>query len=115
MSRRAGRFGFGLEWLVMHHIMPGQRAKYINNLFELLTAGGLVLSVSFSMEDPSFGDPPRGAWRKSPIGPMVYCSGIEELEGLFGKGFKILKSDVIDIPGKVGTHRANRLLLEKKP
>lgn len=109
-----GHYGFGLEWMIMHHIFPEKRAAYVRNLAWLLAGGALALSVSFSSEDPAFGDPPRGAWRRSPMGPMVYCSGLDELVGLFSNDFKILNSAVIDIPGKVGTHRANYLLLRRK-
>lgn len=108
-------FDFALEWMIMHHILPDERPRYRENLVKLLNRGALYLSVSFSSEDPKFGDPPSGAWRRSPLGPLVYCSGLGELEALFAPAFDLLESNVIDIPGAQGAHRVNYLLLRRHP
>jgi len=114
VSHVAGGFEFALEWMIMHHILPDERQGYLKNLLALLSDGALYLSTSFSAEDPNFGDPPKGNWRRSPMGPMVYCSYLDELEALFSPAFDLLEKGVVDIPGKMGNNRVNRLLMRKR-
>jgi SAM-dependent methyltransferase len=114
VSHVAGGFEFALEWMIMHHILPDERQGYLKNLLTLLSDEALCLSVSFSAEDPKFGDPPEGNWRRSPMGPMVYCSYLDELEALLSPAFDLLEKGVVDIPGKMGDNRVNRLLMRKR-
>jgi cyclopropane fatty-acyl-phospholipid synthase-like methyltransferase len=114
VSHVGGGFGFALEWMIMHHVFPEERAAYLENLRAMLAPGALCLSVSFSVLDPNFGEPPRGNWRLSPMGPRVYCSGIEELVALFSPAFEILEKEVTLIPGRMGENTVNRLLMRKR-
>lgn len=113
-SHIAGPFDFVHEWMVLHHILPPDRKAYLANVMNLLNSGGRYLSVSFSEENEGFGEPPTGKWRKSPMGPSIYCGALEEIAGFFMPHCSILKKKVIEIPGQKDPHLVNYLFMQKK-
>jgi cyclopropane fatty-acyl-phospholipid synthase-like methyltransferase len=115
VSGLTGSFDFILEWMIMHHILPPERPRYLANVRALAGKGAGYLSVSFSAEDTTFGIPPEGKWRKSPMGPTVYCSGLEELKDFFAPQFEIMESRVLGIPGRTDLRfRANYLWMRRR-
>jgi len=102
------------EWGVLHHIMPPQREKYIQNVNQLLVDDGKYLSVCFNEQSPEFGRP-GGGYRKSPIGTEIYYSSQDELRKLFEPYFQTIESKIITIGGRIGQkHIANYFLMEKR-
>lgn len=91
-------FDFALEWSLLHHIHPEQRAQYMKNVASLLTKGGRYLSVCFNESDPYFGG--KEKFRRTPIGTVLYFSNLDELHSLYKPHFEILESKIIHSPGK---------------
>ena len=114
ISQIKGTFDFVHEWMVLHHILPPDRAAYLSNIMKLLNSGGSYLSVSFSEANEGFGEPPTGKWRKSPMGPTIYCGSLEETAAFFEPYCTILKQELIEIPGKKDPHKVNYLYMRKK-
>ncbi len=98
-------FTLGWDWEMLHHIAPGQRAGYVENLRRLLLPGASYLSVSFSMRDPLFGG--IGAERVTPIGTVLYFSTAAEIRTLFERAFEVVELQEVVIPGRQGAHVAN--------
>jgi len=105
-------FDFAYDWELLHHIFPEDRATYLRNVHAILNPGAYYLSVCFSEEDPQFGG--TGKYRKTQIGTTLYFSSESELRGLFSRYFAIRDLSTIDIFGKFGSHRAIRVLSERK-
>jgi SAM-dependent methyltransferase len=103
-----GKFDFGYDWELLHHIMPKDRKTYVKNVSTLLNSGATYLSVCFSEDDPQFGG--RGKIRETPIGTMLYFSSESEIRELFDLYFTIRELRTIEVSGKYGTHRAVYLL-----
>jgi SAM-dependent methyltransferase len=99
-----GRFDFGYDWELLHHIMPEDRATYARNVHALLNPGATYLSVCFSEEDPQFGG--KGKFRKTPIGTLLYFSSESEIRELFLPYFIINELRTVEVMGKFGPHRA---------
>jgi len=108
-----GTFGFINEWMILHHILPQYREKYLENVAALTESGGKYLSVSFSEADSNFGSPPHGKLRSSPMGPTIYCADIAELNDYFAPYFTVITSRITEIPGTRNNHTVNCLLLER--
>jgi SAM-dependent methyltransferase len=107
-----GRFGFAYDWELLHHIVPADREKYVRNVHSVLAAGGMYLSVCFSVSDSEFGG--SGKFRKTPLGTVLYFSSEDELERLFAPYFGILELKTIRVPGKIAPHRAVYALMKKE-
>ncbi len=108
------RFDFVLEWGLLHHIMPLQRQKYVENINKLLNQGGKYLSVCFNEQSPEFGGAGK-KYRKSPLGTKVYYSSQNELKELFKPYFHIIEFKIIKMfGGKSGVeHIGNYFFMEK--
>ncbi len=107
-----GKFDFGYDWELLHHIMPGDRATYAKNVSALLNPGATYLSVCFSEEDPQFGG--IGKIRRTQIGTVLYFSSESEIRELFSPSFAIQELKTVTVPGKFGSHRAIFLLAERR-
>ena len=99
-----GKFGFGFDYELLHHIMPEDRPAYARNVASLLNPGATYLSVCFSEEDPGFGG--TGKVRETPIGTVLYFSSEAEVRELIVPYFLIRELRTIGITGKYGPHRA---------
>lgn len=103
-------FDFIYDWEVIHHIFPEYRAKWISHVHTLIKPGGKYFSVCFHQNDPAFGG--IGKYRKTPIGTELYFSDEKELRSLFETQFLILEHQILEIPGKTGSHIVNYFLME---
>jgi cyclopropane fatty-acyl-phospholipid synthase-like methyltransferase len=108
-----GKFGFALEWEMLHHLFPEQRRKYAGNVHALLDPGALFFSVCFSDQDRQFGG--AGKYRTTSIGTVLYFSSGDEIRELFEPFFDIIEIKTIEIPGKTVPHMVNYSLLKRKP
>jgi SAM-dependent methyltransferase len=99
-----GKFDFGYDWELLHHIMPEDRETYVKNVASILNPGATYLSVCFSEEDPQFGG--TGKIRKTTIGTVLYFSSEKEIRELFFPYFAIQELRTIEVAGKYGPHRA---------
>jgi SAM-dependent methyltransferase len=106
-----GRFEFGYDWELLHHIMPEDRGTYAKNVATLLNPEATCLSVCFSEKDPQFGG--KGKIRTTPIGTVLYFSSEAEIRELFSPFFMIHELKTITVTGKFGPHRAIYLLAER--
>jgi len=107
-----GIYDFVYDWELLHHILPEDRNKYIENVHRLLNSQGRYLSVCFSEASTQFGG--VGKYRKTPIGTVLYFSNEVEMELLFSRLFNILELKSIDIKGKHGVHNAIYALMRRK-
>lgn len=105
-------FVFALEWMLLHHLPPARYAKYVEAVHRLLAPGGRYLATCFS-DKGDFGTPVAGQWRRSPVGPLVYCPSLEELHTLYVPLFSVLTLERREIPGRGSTHLVNHAFLEK--
>lgn len=110
------RFDFVLEWEVMHHIMPPQRQKYVEDVDKLLNHNGKYLSVCFNEQSPEFGGAGK-KYRKSSLETTLYYSSQSELKELFEPHFRIIEAKLIQVigRGKIAIpHIENYLFMERK-
>lgn len=105
-------FDFVYDWGLLHHIFPEKRGKYIENVHSVLKPGGNYFSVCFNEKDTAFKG--SGKYRDTSLGTVVYLSSKKELRELFGRLFKIIDFQVLEISGKVMTHIFNYCLMERK-
>lgn len=105
-------FDFVYDWGMLHHIFPEKRGRYIENVHRVLKPGGNYLSVCFNEKDTAFKG--SGKYRDTSLGTAVYLSSEEELRELFGRLFKIIDFQVLEISGKVMTHIFNYCLMERE-
>lgn len=112
------KFGFALEWGLLHCIEPAKWRKYVEDVVNLLSKGGKYLSMCFNIESPDFGGPGKRV-KISSIGNKLYYSSQDELRELFKPHFRIIESKIITIPagkGKGDTgkdHIGNCFFMEK--
>jgi SAM-dependent methyltransferase len=99
-----GKFDFGYDYELLHHLMPEDRETYVKNVASLLNPGAMYLSVCFSEEDPQFGG--MGKIRGTPIGTVLYFSSETEIRELISPYFAIQELRTIEVAGKYGPHRA---------
>ena len=112
MPEVQGSFDFAYDWELLHHIFPPDREKYINNVYRVVTSGGLYLSVCFSEDSPQFGG--EGKYRKTPLDTVLYFSSEEEMISLFQPLFEIEELKTIEVAGKFATHKAIYAFLRKR-
>jgi len=112
------KFDFILEWAILHHIIPEQRQKYIEDIKEVLNKGGKYLSICFNNQNPDFGTKgknlrivPEGA--KMPAGTKLYYSSFEEMEQLFEPHFRIIEAKLIQMTAGKKKHIGNYFFMEK--
>jgi len=111
------KFDFILEWALMHHIMPPNREKYVENVNRILNKGGKYLSVCFNESSQTFNGPGekfRNSGQRA-SGLKIYFSSLEELKTLFLQYFKIIEAKLIEV-SSVGFdkfHTENYLFMEK--
>jgi SAM-dependent methyltransferase len=106
-----GSFDLALDWEVLHHIFPKDRARYVRNIYDMLGPGGRYLSLCFSEKDPAFGG--KGKYRKTPLGTTLYFSTEDELVRLFEPIFQVISIKTVEIQGKYGPHMANLAWLKR--
>jgi len=111
------KFDFVFEWAILHHIMPEQREKYVEDIKHVLNKGGKYLSVCFNNQNPDFGAKgknlrviPEGA--KMPAGTKLYYSSLEEVEQLFKEHFHIIEAKLIKMTAGGKDHIGNYLFME---
>lgn len=105
-------FDFAFEWELLHHIFPEQRRTYVENVYKLLNAGSVYLSVCFSEKDSEFGG--SGNYRVTGLGTVLYFSSESELRNIFEPCFKIMELKTIVIRGRPKSHFANYAFLERR-
>jgi 2-polyprenyl-3-methyl-5-hydroxy-6-metoxy-1,4-benzoquinol methylase len=105
-------FDFIYDWLLLHHLFPEDRHKYIGNVQRLLRSGGRYMSTCFSEEDPQFGG--KGKFRQTTLGTVLYFSSEEELKELYSLYFNIDELKTIELLGKFAPHRAVYAFMQKK-
>lgn len=91
------KFDLAYDWELLHHIPPSKRLLYLRNIKAILAPKAMYYSVSFSIEDPSFGG--QGILRKTPLGTVLYFSSEEELKKLFESYFSLIEINTIEIRG----------------
>lgn len=105
------QFDFVYDWGLLHHIMPENRGKYVENVHRVLKQGGKYLSVCFNEKDTAFEG--TGKYRGTNLGTAVYLSSEKELRELFGRFFRIIDFRVLEIQGKIMTHVFNYSFMER--
>ncbi len=106
------QFAFAYDWELLHHIFPGDRKSYSENVYHLLKPKARYLSVCFSEKDPQFGG--SGKFRETPIGTILYFSSEQELRDLFTPYFIIDDLKTIEIKGKKTPHLAVYEMMSRK-
>ena len=89
-----GSFDFAYDWLVLHHVFPDDRPRYVASVHRMLRPGGLYLSVCFSEDDrgiagegtgrygvAGFSDTSYGVFGKSTSGYAIYSDGKAHING----------------------------------
>ncbi len=112
MAELDGTYDFVYDWMLLHHIYPQDRDKYLANVYKLLKSGGTYLSVCFSEESQAFGG--SGKYRTTPLDTVLYFSSENEIKELFQPLFEIEELTTVTIPGKNTQHKAIYTLLTKK-
>jgi SAM-dependent methyltransferase len=105
-------FDFAYDWLVLHHVFPDDRPRYVANVLRLLRTGGLYLSVCFSEEDRGIAG--EGKYRQPQLGTLLYLSSEQEIRDLFEPSFDIEELNTVEIEGKRAPHRAVTALMRKR-
>jgi len=112
------KFDFIFEWAILHHIMPEQRQKYVENIKRSLNKDGKYLSICFNNQNLDFGEKgkslrmiPRGA--KMPAGTKLYYSSFEEMKQLFEPHFHIIEAKLITMTAGKKEHIGNYFFMEK--
>jgi len=105
-------FDFAYDWGMLHHILPQQRKKYVENIYRILNPGGKYLSLCFSKKDTGFGG--SGKYRKTRLDTELYFSSEEELRKLFEDFFHIIDLRTLKIDGKFEPHIFNYAFMERK-
>ncbi|MFH1918158.1 MAG: class I SAM-dependent methyltransferase [Nanoarchaeota archaeon] len=111
-------FDFVFEWAVLHHIIPKQRQKYVNNIKSILNKRGKYLSVCFNNQNPDFGAKGKNLRIVSegsamPAGTKLYYSSFEEMKQLFGQHFNIIDAKLIQMTTGSKHHIGNYFFMEK--
>ena len=105
-------FDFAYDWLVLHHVFPDDRPRYVANVLRLLRPGGLYLSVCFSEDDQAITG--EGKYRQPQLGTLLYLSSEHEIRDLFEPSFDIEELATVEIEGKRAPHRAVKALMRKR-
>ncbi|MBR9691169.1 class I SAM-dependent methyltransferase [Candidatus Woesearchaeota archaeon] len=116
LSELKEKFDFVFEWGVLHHIMPPQRQKYVEDVNNLLDDGGKYLSVCFNEQSPEFGKAGEKYRIAGTTGNKLYYSSQEELKELFKPYFQIIETKIIKMSGggKIAlSHLGNYFFMEK--
>jgi len=104
-------FDFVYDWGLLHHIMPEDRNKYVENVYKVLKPWGKYVSLCFNEKDTAFEG--TGKYRGTNLGTAVYLSSEKELRELFGRFFRIIDFRVLESAGKM-THVFNYCFMERK-
>ncbi|MFC1738832.1 class I SAM-dependent methyltransferase [Planctomycetota bacterium] len=103
---------FAYDWGLLHHILPEQRQKYVENVYRILNPQGKYLSLCFSEKDKVFEG--SGKYRKTQLGSGLYFSCEDELKKLFEPYFEIVDLRTVEISGKFEAHIFNYVFMWKK-
>jgi cyclopropane fatty-acyl-phospholipid synthase-like methyltransferase len=104
-------FDFVYDWGLLHHIMPENRDKFVENVHDCLKAGGKYLSMCFNEKDTAFEG--TGKYRQTKLGTAVYLSSEKELRVTFGRFFNIIDFRVLEVSGKFMTHIFNYCFMKR--
>ena len=99
------------DWLVLHHVFPADRPRYVANVHRMLRPGGLYLSVCFSEDDRAIAG--EGKCRQPQLGTLLYLSSEQEIRELFEPSFDVEELATVEIEGKRAAHMAVRALMEE--
>jgi len=110
--RHEGAYDFGLDWEVLHHVFPQERATFVSNVHRMLRPGATHLSVCFSDQDRDFGG--TGKYRRTPLGTTLYFSSEDEIARAFTPKFDLLELKTVEVFGKFGPHLAIAAHLVRK-
>lgn len=105
-------FDLAFDWELLHHIFPGDRPRYVQNVHRVLRPQGMYFSLCFSEADTAFGG--AGKYRNTPLGTTLYFSSEQELRDLFAPFFEVLELKTVEIQGKHGPHMANAAWLQRQ-
>ena len=105
-------FDFAYDWLVLHHVFPDDRPRYVASVLRLLRPGGLYLSVCFSEDDQAITG--EGKYRQPQLGTLLYLSSEHEIRDVFEPSFDIEELATVEIEGKRAPHRAVKALMRKR-
>lgn len=104
-------FGFALDWLTLHHILPPDRPQFIANVAAMLDPGGVYFSVSFHEDHRAFhGD---GKLRTTKLGTNLYFASTAEVTELLRPHFEIAEQTVAEVRGKTFPHLVNMVLARR--
>ena len=104
-------FGFALDWLTLHHILPPDRPQFIANVAAMLDPGGVYFSVSFNEGHRAFhGD---GKLRTTKLGTNLYFASEQEVADLLRPHFEIVEQTVAEVRGKTFPHLVNMVLARR--
>jgi len=107
-----GGFDFAYDWLVLHHVFPADRPRYVANVHRMLRRDGLYLSVCFSEDDRAIAG--EGKYRQPQLGTQLYLSSEQEIRDLFEPSFDVEALATVEIAGKRAPHMAVRALMRKR-
>ena len=107
-----GCFDFAFDWLVLHHVFPADRPRYVASIYRMVRPGGLYLSVCFSEDDQAIAG--EGKYRQPQLGTLLYLSSEREIRDLFEPWFDVEELSTVEIEGKRAPHRAVRALMRKR-
>ena len=107
------KYDFVYEISILHNIEPKKRAEYIKNICSVLNKNGKLLVCSFSKDDLLFQG--RESLYFQDLDNTVYPLEEKDFQKLFGKYFKIEKTEKVYM-GRKGKRERERwlCLMEKK-
>lgn len=109
--RMAG-FGFALDWLTLHHILPRDRPRFVANVAAMLDPGGVYFSVSFHEDHSDFHG--EGKLRTTKLGTNLYFASTEEVAELLAPDFETVEHKTTEVRGKTFPHLVNLVLAKRK-
>ncbi|MFH1452152.1 MAG: class I SAM-dependent methyltransferase [archaeon] len=118
ISKIKEKYDFIFEWTLLHFLMPEERKKYVENIYNLLNDNGKYLSICFNEQSSMFGTDkkirviPKNS--RGFVGGKLYFSSVEELQDLFKPYFNIIENKVFEALESGGRGFLNYFFMEKK-
>ena len=104
-------FGFALDWLTLHHILPPERPQFIANVASMLDPEGVYFSASFHEDHRAFHG--EGKLRTTKLGTNLYFASAAEVAELFGRHFEVIEHKIAEVRGKTFPHLVNLVLARR--